>query len=54
MESQRQEKQASVGGELKALEESWREGIEKMLATKAAAEKLRFQLLEEMGKAANT
>ena len=53
VESQRQKKQIAIGGELKALEESWREGIERMLATKAAAEKLRLQLLEHMGKAAN-
>ena len=50
--SQRQQKQASISGELKALEDSWREGIERTLATKAAAEKLRLQILEEMEKAA--
>lgn len=53
VEGQRQEKQVSIAGELKALEDSWKEGIERMLATKAAAENLRLQLLEEMGKAAN-
>ena len=53
MEGQRQAKQASVSGELTALEDSWREGIERMIATKAAAEKLRLELLDELGKAAN-
>ena len=53
VEGQRQAKQASVNGELTALEDSWREGIERMLATKAAAEKLRLELLEELGRVAN-
>ena len=53
VESQRQAKQASIGGELTALEDSWREGIERMLATKAAAEKLRLELLDGLEKAAN-
>ena len=50
VEKRRKEKQASVSGEMIALGESWKEGIEKLLAAEAATERLRLKILTEMGK----
>ncbi|KAF2258934.1 hypothetical protein CC78DRAFT_537436 [Lojkania enalia] len=42
----RRSQQESVGGEIKALEETWRTGVERMLATQVAVEGLKRQILE--------
>ncbi|KAF1818540.1 uncharacterized protein K489DRAFT_90919 [Dissoconium aciculare CBS 342.82] len=43
---ERRESEAAVAAEMQSLENTWRQGVGRMLETQAAAEKLRLEILE--------
>lgn len=46
LERERRSRQGAVGGELEALEKSWREGVGRCIEVQVAAEGLRREVLE--------